>query len=109
MAHVRSGDTVVVISGKEKGKRGKVLRILNKKDRVVVERLMMVKRHTKPTQKNPQGGILEKEGSIHLSNVSLWCEKCAAPRRAGAQINEAGGKVRVCKKCGTEFPTQAQA
>jgi large subunit ribosomal protein L24 len=107
MAHVRRGDLVAVISGKEKGKRGKVLRVLNKKDRVVVERLMMVKRHTKPSQKVPQGGIVEKEGSIHLSNVALWCEKCAAPRRSGVKFNEAGGKLRVCKKCGNEFPAQA--
>ena len=107
MAHVRRGDTVAVIAGKEKGKRGKVLQILNKKDRVVVERLMMVKRHTKPSQKTPNGGIIEKEGSIHLSNVALWCEKCAAPRRAGVKINEAGGKLRVCKRCGNEFPQQA--
>jgi large subunit ribosomal protein L24 len=107
MAHVRRGDTVAVLSGKEKGKRGKVLRILSKKDRVVIERVMMVKRHTKPTQKNPQGGIIEKEGSVHLSNVALWCDKCAAPRRSGTQVNEAGGKLRICKKCGSEFPQQA--
>ena len=107
MAHVRRGDQVVVIAGKEKGKRGKVLRILNKKDRVVIERVMLVKRHTKPSQKNPQGGILEKEGSIHLSNVALWCEKCAAGRRASAKSNDAGSKLRVCYKCGTEFPAQA--
>ena len=107
MAHVRRGDTVVVIAGKEKGKRGKVLRILNKKDRVVIERVMMVKRHTKPSQKSPQGGIIEKEGSVHISNVALWCEKCAAPRRAGVKLNEAGGKLRLCKKCGSEFPQQA--
>lgn len=107
MAHVRRGDTVAVISGKDKGKRGKVLHLLNKKGRVVVERVMMVKRHTKPTQKNPQGGILEKEGSLHLSNVALWCEKCAAPRRSGTKFNDAGGRLRVCKKCGNEFPQQA--
>ena len=106
MAHVRTGDTVAVIAGKEKGKRGKVLRVLTKKDRVVIERVMMVKRHTKPSQKNPQGGIIEKEGSIHVSNVQLWCEKCAAPRRSGHKVNEGGGKVRVCKKCGTEFTAQ---
>jgi large subunit ribosomal protein L24 len=105
--HVRRGDNVAVIAGKEKGKRGKVLRILNKKDRVVVERLMMVKRHTKPSQKAPNGGILEKEGTIHVSNVALWCEKCAAPRRAGIKVNEAGGKLRVCKRCGNEFPQPA--
>jgi large subunit ribosomal protein L24 len=107
MAHVRRGDVVAVIAGKEKGKRGKVLRILNKKDRVVVERLMMVKRHTKPSQKTPNGGIIEKEGTIHLSNVALWCEKCGAPRRAGVKLNEAGGKLRVCKRCGNEFPQPA--
>jgi len=66
---IRKGDMVVVIAGKEKGKRGKVLRIRTKKNRVVVERVMMVKRHTKPTQQNATGGIIEKEGSIHLSNV----------------------------------------
>ncbi len=105
--HVRRGDTVAVIAGKEKGKRGKVLRVLGKKDRVVVERLMMVKRHTKPSQKTPQGGIIEKEGSLHVSNVALWCEKCAAPRRASVTLNEQGGKVRVCKRCGNEFPQPA--
>jgi large subunit ribosomal protein L24 len=69
MDRIRKGDTVVVIAGKEKGKRGKVLRILTKTNRVVIERIMMVKRHTKPSQQNPQGGIIEKEGSIHISNV----------------------------------------
>jgi large subunit ribosomal protein L24 len=107
MAHVRRGDTVAVIAGNEKGKRGKVLRILTKKDRLVVERLMMVKRHTKPSQKTPQGGIIEKEGTLHISNVALWCEKCAAPRRAGVRYNEAGGKLRFCKRCGNEFPQPA--
>jgi len=69
MERIRKGDLVQVISGKEKGKRARVLRVLHKKDRVVLERLQMVKRHTKPTQKNQQGGILEKEGSVHISNV----------------------------------------
>ena len=69
MDRIRKGDTVIVIAGKEKGKRGKVLRVLTKTNRVVVERVMMVKRHTKPSQQNAQGGIIEKEGSIHLSNV----------------------------------------
>ena len=69
MDRVRKGDTVVVIAGKEKGKRGKVLRIDHKSNRVVIERVMMVKRHTKPSQQNPQGGIVEKEGSVHISNV----------------------------------------
>jgi large subunit ribosomal protein L24 len=105
--HVRRGDTVYVIAGKEKGKRGKVLRILSEKGRVVIERTMMVKRHTKPSQKSPQGGIIEKEGSINISNVALWCEKCVAPRKAAIRFNEQGGKLRICKKCGSEFPKQA--
>jgi large subunit ribosomal protein L24 len=107
MERVRKGDLVVVIAGKEKGKRGRVLRILSKQDRVVIERVMMVKRHTKPSQKTPQGGILEKEGTIHVSNVALWCERCAAPRKAAVKFNEEGGKARVCKKCGNDFPQTA--
>ena len=80
--HVRKGDQVVVIAGKEKGKRGRVLRLLTAAGRVVIERINMVKRHTKPSQRSPRGGILEKEGSVESSNVSLWCGKCAARRRA---------------------------
>jgi large subunit ribosomal protein L24 len=71
MDRVRTGDMVIVIAGKDKGKRGKVLRVLKKTNRVVVEHVMMVKRHTKPSQQNQQGGIIEKEGSVHLSNVML--------------------------------------
>jgi large subunit ribosomal protein L24 len=100
---LRRGDTVVVVSGKEKGKRGKVLRLISKKHRVVIERVAMVKRHTKPTQGRPEGGIIEKEGSVELSNVSLWCGKCSAPRRARAEIKEGAKKQRVCIKCGTVF------
>ncbi len=101
--HIRKGDTVVVVAGKEKGKRGKVLRILNKKGRVLVERVNMVKRHTKPSQKHPQGGIIEKEGSIHLSNVRLFCPKCNAARRTGIRTREAGKTQRVCRDCGEIF------
>jgi large subunit ribosomal protein L24 len=101
--HVRKGDTVVVIAGKEKGKRGRVLRILTDKERVVVERVNMVKRHTKPTQANPRGGILDKEGSVALSNVALWCGKCGKGRRAKAELPEGQKKRRVCVKCGTLF------
>lgn len=100
--HVRKGDTVVVVTGKEKGKKGRVLRLLTSKHRVVIERVNLVKRHTKPTQANPQGGILEKEGSVELSNVALWCGKCAAPRRARAK-GEGREKQRVCSKCGSVF------
>ncbi len=103
--HVRKGDQVVVIAGKEKGKRGRVLRLLTAKGRVVIERINMVKRHTKPTQRNPRGGILEKEGSINASNIALWCAKCVAPRRAKHEHNEGQPKRRVCVKCSTPFET----
>lgn len=101
--HVRKGDTVVVTAGKEKGKRGRVLRVLTDKDRLVIERVSMVKRHTKPTQANPRGGILEKEGSVALSNVALWCGKCGAGRRPKAELLAGQKKRRVCVKCGTLF------
>ncbi len=108
--HVRKGDQVIVVSGKEKGKRGRVLRLMTEAGRIVIERINMVKRHTKPTQRNPRGGIVEKEGSVESSNVSLWCGKCAAPRRA--RIQEGAGKAgekhqkrRVCAKCSTVFET----
>ncbi len=107
MERIRKGDLVQVIAGKNKGSRGKVLRVLYKTGRVVVERVAMVKRHTKPSQKTPQGGILDKEGSLDLSNVALFCEKCKAGRKAAIKFNEAGGKLRVCKKCGHEFPQPA--
>jgi large subunit ribosomal protein L24 len=105
--NLRRGDTVVVIAGKEKGKKGKVLRLVTKKHRVVIERVAMVKKHTKPTQANPKGGIFEKEAAVPLSSVSLWCNKCGAPRRSRADMPAAGEegkqKRRVCVKCGTAF------
>jgi large subunit ribosomal protein L24 len=101
MAHVRRGDLVVVTKGKDKGKRGKVLRIVG--DRVVVEKVMMVKRHTKATQKNPAGGILEKEGTIHISNVALFDEKLGRGTRTKVVV-ENGEKFRVGVKSGTKFP-----
>lgn len=102
MAHVRRGDLVVVTKGKDKGKKGKVLRIVG--DRVIVEKVMMVKRHTKPTQKNPQGGIVEKEGTVHISNVLLWDEKLGRGTRT-RMVVEGDKKVRVGVKSGTKFPS----
>ena len=93
------------IGGKELGKRGKVKRLAG--DRAEIEKVMMIKRHTKPTQKNPQGGIVEKEGTVALPNIALWCEKCAAGRRSRIQLDETGGKQRVCTKCSTPFPVPA--
>jgi len=104
--HVRKGDQVVVVAGKEKGKRGRVLRLLTAKGRVVIERINMVKRHTKPTQRNPRGGILEKEAGVPVSNIALWCNKCAGARRARAEVDAANKKKqRVCTKCSTVFET----
>ena len=102
MAHVRKGDMVVVTSGAYKGKRGKILRIVG--DRVVVEKVAMIKRHQKPTQRSPQGGIIDKEGSIHISNVALFDDKLGRGTRT--KIGTDGdAKVRVGVKSGTKFPT----
>ncbi len=102
MAHVRKGDMVVVTGGSSKGKRGKVLRVLG--NRVVVEKVAMIKRHTKASQKNPQGGIVDKEGSIHISNVALWDEKLARGTRTKTTV-DGDSKVRVGVKSGTKFPS----
>ncbi|MEI6152588.1 MAG: 50S ribosomal protein L24 [Deltaproteobacteria bacterium] len=96
--HVRKDDLVMVTTGKDKGKTGKVLRIHKKKDRLVVEKVNMVKRHVKPSQKT-KGGIMEKEGLIHVSNVMIYCEKCSKPVRVGNKLLEDGKKIRFCKKC----------
>jgi len=99
-AHVRKGDLVIVIAGANKGKKGKVLRVLG--NRVVVEKVAMVKRHTKPTQKNPQGGIVDKEGSIHISNVLLFDDKSGKGTRT-KNVVDGDTKVRVGVKSGTKF------
>jgi len=99
-AHVRRGDTVAVISGRERGKRGKVLRVLGDKARVVIEKINMVKKHQRPTQKLRQGGIIEREGALALSNVLLVCSRCDKPSRTGIKELADGRKVRVCKRCG---------
>jgi large subunit ribosomal protein L24 len=101
--HIKTGDTVYVIAGKEKGKRGKVIKVLRDKNSAVVERLNVVKRHTRPTPKNPTGGIIEKEAGIHVSNLMLYCSKCNGPVRVGRKRLGSGEKVRYCKKCGEEI------
>jgi len=98
--HVRRGDTVGVIAGREKGKRGKVLRVLTGKSRVLVEHLNMVKKHQRPTQKLRQGGIIEREGALALSNVLVVCARCDKPSRTGMKLLSDGRKVRSCKRCG---------
>ena len=98
--HVKKGDFVEVIAGKDKGKRGKILRMLIKQGRVVVEKVAIMKRHTRPSKLNEQGGIVEKEGSVHISNVMVVCHKCDRPVRMGKKVLDDGKKMRVCKRCG---------
>jgi len=95
--HIRKNDVVLVISGKYKGRRGRVLRVDRDKDRVVVEGVNLIKRHTKPTNRNQQGGIIEREGTIHLSNVMPWCEATGGPSRIVMKRLEDGTRVRVYK------------
>ncbi|MBI4237999.1 MAG: 50S ribosomal protein L24 [Deltaproteobacteria bacterium] len=106
ITQLRRGDTVQVIGGRSRGKSGKILRIDRKHERVIVERINLVKRHMKPTQKNPQGGVVEKEASIHLSKVMPVCTKCARPVRLRHQVDGQGKKQRVCHRCGTVIGNQ---
>ncbi len=99
---IKRNDMVEVIAGNERGKRGKVLRVLRDRDRVVVEKVNLVKRHKRPDATS-QGGILEMESPIHLSNLALVCEKCDRPVRVGFRLLEDGTKVRACKRCGEVF------
>ena len=97
---IKKNDKVIILSGKEQGKIGNVLKVDNEKERVIVEKINMVKRHTKPSAASAQGGIIEKEAPIHISNLMIICNKCAEPTRIGKRILEDGSKIRVCKKCG---------
>jgi large subunit ribosomal protein L24 len=99
---IRTGDKVRVIAGKDKGKEAKIIATLPYKSRVIVERINMVKKATKPTQRQPKGGILEIEAPIHVSNVMLLCPSCSQATRVGRKRVE-GTAVRVCKKCGNDI------
>ena len=100
MLNIKRNDEVLVISGKDKGTRGKVLRIFPQRNRVIVENVNFIKRHTRPNpQKNIQGGVVEREASIHLSNLMLICPECREPSRVGFILLSDGEKVRVCRKC----------
>lgn len=98
--YLKKNDLVITLTGKDKGKTGKILKVLRDKNKVIVEKINIVKRHIRPTQVNPQGGIIEKEMPIHISNVLLYCKKCQKGVRIGKKLLEDGSKVRVCKKCG---------
>lgn len=96
---IKKGDRVLVLSGKDRGKKSKVLRVLPQERRVVVEDVNMVKKHTRPTREMMQGGIIDQEAPIHVSNVMLICSQCGEPSRTGIRILEGNQRVRVCKKC----------
>lgn len=98
--HVKKGDSVVVLSGKDKGKKGKVIEALPKKAKVVVEGVNKVKRHTKPTQQMPQGGIIVKEAPLHSAKVMLVCPACDKPTRIKKTALSNGKLARTCKHCG---------
>jgi large subunit ribosomal protein L24 len=97
---IKKDDKVKVIAGKDRGKIGKVLKVNRKKSRILVEKINVVKRHSKPSSQNKQGGIIEKEMPIQWSNVMVMCNKCVTPARVKMQRLEDGEKIRVCVKCG---------
>jgi large subunit ribosomal protein L24 len=101
--HIKKGDTVVVVTGNSKGQKGKVLEVIQEKDRAIVEGVNMVKKHTKPNAKAPQGGILEKEASIHISNLMVADPKTGKPTRIGRHLDAEGKLVRYAKKSGEEL------
>ena len=100
--NVKTGDKVVVLSGKDKGKQGKVLEVMPKERKVVLEKINMVSRHTKPRRQGEQGGIVKAEGAIYASKVMPVCPKCGKAVRVG-HVEKDGKMVRVCKKCGAEL------
>jgi large subunit ribosomal protein L24 len=102
---VRKNDTVKVLAGREKGKTGKVLEVLHGKNRVRVEKLMIMKRHLKKgrASSQPQGGIVEKTGSLHASNVMVVCPKCSVASRVARVVRDDGRRVRACRQCGARW------
>lgn len=99
---LRSGDTVVVIAGKDAGKQGKIARVFPAKNKIIVEGVATAKRHTRPTGQTMQGGIVDKDMPIDASNVMIVCPECG-PTRIGARFDDEGRKYRVCKKCGSDL------
>lgn len=103
MPQIKKNDKVKVLSGKEKGRQGKVLKVLAEKGAALVERLNFVKRHTRAGRVGQQGGIIEKEAPIRLSKLMLVCPKCSKPTRTGTKVLEDGKRVRYCKKCSEQL------
>jgi len=102
-AQIRKNDTVMVVAGRDRGKTGKILRVLPEKGRATVERLNMVKRHSKARGPQSASGIVEKEAPIHLSNLMIMCDKCNAPVRMGKRQFDDGRSVRVCRRCNDQL------
>lgn len=98
--HVKTGDTVVVLSGKDKGKKGQVLAVSPKEGKVIVEKVNMVSKHVKPRRMGEPGGIIKAEGAMYADKVQVICPRCKKPTRVGHKINADGSKDRICKKCG---------
>ena len=98
--HVKTGDTVVVISGSEKGKKGKVMAVSPKEGKVIIEKVNLVSKHVKPRRMGETGGIVEAEGAMYVSKVQIVCPRCGKPTRIAHKILEDGSKERICKKCG---------
>ena len=97
---IRKNDNVVVVTGKDRGKRGRVLRLVPSKNRLIVEGVNLMKRHTKPNPgQNVKGGVVESEAPLHASNVQIVCPECSAPPRIGRRLLGDGRKVRICRKC----------
>jgi large subunit ribosomal protein L24 len=101
---IAKNDIVLVVAGDDKGKTGKVLKVFPKKSRLIVEKVNFVKRHTRPTRTRIQGGVLEKEAPVHVSNVMLICPKCDTGVRVGVKALTDGSSVRICKRCGEMIP-----
>jgi large subunit ribosomal protein L24 len=101
--HIKKDDKVKIIAGKDSGKIGKVIKVNRKKQRILIENINIIKRHSRPSAQNRQGGIIESEAPIHLSNVMLMCNKCVKPVRTKVQQLDDGKKVRVCRKCNEQI------
>ena len=98
---IKKNDEVYILRGKDRGKTGRVLIVIPDKQRIVVEGVQMIKRHTRPNpQKNIKGGIVEREAAIHISNVAIMCKNCKKHTRLGSQVLTDGRRVRICKRCG---------
>ena len=98
---IRKNDNVLVTTGKDRGKKGRVIRVVPEKNRLIVEGVNLIKRHTRPNpQRNIKGGVVQREASLHASNVQLVCPECGAHTRVGHKVLDDGRKVRICRKCG---------